>query len=272
MSKLSIRWIYEACYEMILPGGEHIITDPDVTIHNFPGFSAKQFERADYVLCTHTHFDHTSDIGFLAEKFQPKLMLGELSAMPLARFFNLSYADIYPVSNGETYDFGNVKFQFYRAKHTRLLDPVRGRPENTLGTTIRNFGIEGHGESDQFGWLENYHILITLSNNIRIMMVSGYAVNQEIYRIGREFRPNILIRQTAFDSPEEYAGECAKFGASIVFPHHHERVENRWKMDWQDAGRRIQQELDKELSDCRFHLPEQFQWYEIELGIQVKNK
>lgn len=270
MPKLSIRWIYEACYEMILPGGEHIITDPDITIHKFPEFSAEQFERADYILCTHTHFDHTSDIGYLSEKFQPKLMIGEQSAMPLARFFNLSFANLYPVGNGEIYDFGNVKFQFYRAKHTRLPDPVRGRPESTLGTTVRNFGIEGHGIADQFGWLENYHILMTLSDNLRIMMVSGYAVNREIYRIGREFCPNILIRQTAFDSPEEYAQECAEFGASIVLPHHHEKVENKWKMSFQEAAQKVRKKLENMGSDSRFYFPEQYKWYEIELGIQLK--
>lgn len=270
MTKLSIRWIYEACYEIVLPGGEHIITDPDITIHQFPEFSAETFERADYVLCTHTHFDHTSDIGYLAEKFHPKLMVGQLSAMPLARFFNLSFADLYPVGNGEVYDFGKVKFQFYRAKHTCLTDPVRGRPENAMGTTMRNFGIKGHGEPDQFGWLENYHILMTLSNNLRIMMVSGCAVNREIYRIGREFSPNILIRQTAFDTPEEYAKECAEFGASLVFPHHHEKVENKWKMEYPQAEQRVQQELDKMLPDCRFCFPDPFRWYEIELGLQLK--
>lgn len=270
MSKLSIRWIYEACYEIILPTGEHIITDPDITIHKFPEFTAEQFERADYILCTHTHFDHTSDIGYLSEKFNPKLLIGELSIMSLARFFNLSFADLYPVSNGETYDFGNVKFEFYRAKHTRLLDPVRGRPQSTLGTTIRNFGIEGHGECDQFGWVESYHILMTFSNNIRLLMASGCASNQEIYRIGKEFSPNILIRQPAFDSPAEYAAECAKFGASIVLPHHHEKLTNRWKMTWEEIEREVRTELDKRLCGCSFCLPEPYRWYEIDLGIQLK--
>ena len=74
MGKIAIRWIYEACYEIVTPEGEHIVIDPDISIHKLPGFSAEDFERVDYLACTHTHFDHTSDIGYLSEKFQPILM------------------------------------------------------------------------------------------------------------------------------------------------------------------------------------------------------
>ena len=94
MGKLALRWIYEACYEIVTPEGEHIVVDPDINVHKFPDFSADDFKRVDYLLCTHTHFDHTSDIGYLSEKFQPRTMIGELSAMNLARFFNLSFGNL----------------------------------------------------------------------------------------------------------------------------------------------------------------------------------
>lgn len=270
MGKLALRWIYEACYEIVTPEGEHIVVDPDINVHKFPDFSADDFKRVDYLLCTHTHFDHTSDIGYLSEKFQPRTMIGELSAMNLARFFNLSFGNLYPVGNGDVLDFGSVKFQFYRAKHTKLFSPDRGRPESSLQTTIRNFGIEGHGECDQFGWLENYHILMTFSNNMRLMMAGGCADSQEIYRIGREFAPNILIRQTAFDTPKEFAEECAKFGAPIILPYHHEKVTKRWGMSEAEGEAVVNQTLDALVSDGAFCFPEQYQWYEI--GSEIRKK
>lgn len=270
MTKIAIRWIYEACYEIQMSNGKHIIIDPDVSIHKFPEFSSEQFERCDYLLCTHTHFDHTSDIGYLAEKFQPRILVGELSAMPLARFFNLAFSCLYPVGNGEIYDFGDVKFQFYRAKHTKLFDPVRARPESTLQTTVRNWGLEGHGEVDQFGWLESYHILITCENSFKIMIVSGCVENQELYRIAEEFRPNILIRQPEAGNPSDYAMESVRYKAPIIFPHHHEKLASRWNMEWEDIEKSVQCQLNQCGSGTHFYMPEQYQWYEIEMGVNKK--
>ena len=267
-STIRVRWLYEACYEIEMANGQHILTDPDLRIHKLPGFSEEMIERVDYLLLTHPHFDHTSDIGWICEKFHPKFMVGELAAMPICRFFNLSFADIYPVGNGDVMDFGDAKFEFLRGRHTKIQDPERGRPKATLQTTIRNFGIEGHGECDQFGWIENYQFLITTNDNFRIMMVSGLSENLELYRAAERFRPNLLIRQACMPTPGDYADEIIRYRAPLVLPHHHEKIERRWHTDFSESEKSVRAELASRGSAIEFHFPEQFRWYEISLGLR----
>ena len=60
---MKLRYINGQCYEFILPGGKHLITDPYITptkgLANagMPEFSTDQIEGADYILLTHTHYD-----------------------------------------------------------------------------------------------------------------------------------------------------------------------------------------------------------------------
>ena len=70
---LSLRWLHCAGYEIRLPCGKTIVTDPFLTTQDFGGFTWENIEGADYILVTHTHGDHTSDVGNLVEKFRSQV-------------------------------------------------------------------------------------------------------------------------------------------------------------------------------------------------------
>ena len=86
---LRLRWISVQCYEIVLPGGKVLVTDPfywDIShfdgmaeltknqkmekeIYAQSGFSVDDFTGADYILLNHVHGDHSNLVGELWNRF-----------------------------------------------------------------------------------------------------------------------------------------------------------------------------------------------------------
>ena len=261
---MRIRWINGACYEIALDNGSTIVTDPYVTPAGLADFSVNDFERADYILVSHTHYDHTADIGYLAEKFHSKIFVGEMSLRPLERFFANDYDQYYPISNEEIYELDGFTLRTIRAKHTSLPDGRKATAESANAGASRK-GIPLQGAADQCGWVELYDFLITLENNFRFCIVAGVPFNQRNIRAIRDFAPNLAIRQT-LGTETEYAGMLAQLKAPLAFPNHHENPEKRFGMSMQQYTERINKHLQDMGSGVTLINPESYQWYEIRVS------
>lgn len=267
---IRLRWLYETCYEIVLPNGTVILTDPDLTVHNLE-VTAKDIERVDYILCSHTHYDHTSDISYLVEKFHCKLLVGELSAQDICRCFNLPYSSVYPVGPDDVLEFPDVTFHIFRGKHTAPPpDPVRGRPASSMETTIKRWGLEGHGVCDQYGWLEFIDFVIISPNNQTIMICGGIPAFRKSEEMAKRYHPDILIRQPGgFPNVAEYAAYVNRIGAQVVFPSHHENIEKKFHKPMEQVAAETAQALEELGSAAIFVNPEQFKWYEIATHVDL---
>ena len=65
MSKSKIKLRYLSCqsYEIIMPNGKHLLTDPAYgerwgKLEGYGTFTADQIKQCDYILLSHTHIDH----------------------------------------------------------------------------------------------------------------------------------------------------------------------------------------------------------------------
>lgn len=85
---LRMRWISVQCYEIVLPNGKVIVTDPFFwdgnnvedpeklssedkglyKVYKQDGFSIDQITGADYIIISHIHGDHINMVGKLWEK------------------------------------------------------------------------------------------------------------------------------------------------------------------------------------------------------------
>jgi len=62
MSKLGIQWLGHATFVITTPGGKRIVTDPWLEGNPACPPEMKKIERADVILLSHGHFDHTGDV------------------------------------------------------------------------------------------------------------------------------------------------------------------------------------------------------------------
>lgn len=102
---LRLRWISVQCYEIVLPGGKVLVTDPfywDIShfdgmaelaknqkmekeIYAQSGFSVDNFTGADYILLNHVHGDHSNLVGELWNRFYGRVLVPADCAMEVAR-------------------------------------------------------------------------------------------------------------------------------------------------------------------------------------------
>ena len=104
---VKFRYINGQCYEFILPSGKHLLLDPYISDQTLPGFrefKIDEIERCDYVLLTHSHWDHTSDLGNVCNRFDSKLFCGAPVAAELSEYFKIKPGRIYPFENMDVYE------------------------------------------------------------------------------------------------------------------------------------------------------------------------
>ena len=62
MSNISITWLGHATFVITTPGGKRIVTDPWLEGNPACPDDKKKIDKADVILLSHGHFDHTGDI------------------------------------------------------------------------------------------------------------------------------------------------------------------------------------------------------------------
>ena len=62
MSRLSITWLGHSTFVLETPGGKRIVTDPWLESNPMCPQDRKKIDRADVILVSHGHSDHTGDV------------------------------------------------------------------------------------------------------------------------------------------------------------------------------------------------------------------
>ena len=81
---IKLRWLGWACFEIVLPSGKVLLTDPFIDYSNTAPIKSSELTGADYIALTHTHFDHCTDVGTIVKKFHSKVICSSSIAGPLA--------------------------------------------------------------------------------------------------------------------------------------------------------------------------------------------
>ena len=77
--------------------------------------------KADFILVHHSHFDHISDVPYIARKTGAKVV-GTETACNILRAYGIPDEQLYPVRGGEDYQFENFSVRVIPSIHSALND------------------------------------------------------------------------------------------------------------------------------------------------------
>lgn len=283
---LKIRWISVQCYEMVLPNGKVIVTDPfywdmshfdglteltknqkmEKDIYAQTGFSADDFTGADYMILNHVHGDHSNLTGELWNRFYGRVLVPADCAMEVAKAYDIPYPAIYPLYPGNTYYFDDFTLKvcpgahdnraFREGKFQRPSDP------KTLIDGSEGFGISCPSLLGPLGSIYNFNFMIETKNNYKIDFSAGQDFEEHVEHIRTE-RPNLMLRHRIRSySPEQYADMIETVGAQLMLPLHHNNARAAGE-DLNEYMRKVNEVLTLRGSAARVFNPEPYRWYQI---------
>lgn len=218
---ISIKWLAVTSFE-IRCNNLTVVTDPYITECVGTNLTWEAVENCDIICLGHAHWDHITDIPRLVEKFQPKVLCGDQTAMPLAKWLNYTPSLIYPMYPDTELDFEDVKIRALYGRHTNLKSGFNDLCKRAE-TNEHCLKDPAMAALQPIGSLEYRNYLFTLPNGAKVLLWGNDPTIEQI-NICKAIKPDIAIIQQS-TKPEQIA-EKAKFAAAIgckvLIPHHHD--------------------------------------------------
>lgn len=267
-------------HEIVLPNGKVILIDPYFTGDHMEGHSKDEITGADYILITHSHFDHELDLGYFVKKFNSKVFIGALSAFAVLKYHKIPYDNVYPVYPGQKFVLDDFKLDVFQGKHNPTGAKIFAADDEIAMDYI---GVSGHKECDDWGYIESTGFMITTNNSFSIIIMSGQTLTNDIFDWCKEKAPNMLLRQAgvrrdgagfsedAQVSSKELAELCVKYHSQLIIPFHMDVIYKRWGIEKTEAYfRDVAREVQNLDPGAIFILPEAWEWYDIGLNVSVE--
>ena len=255
---IRMRWLGWACFEIVLPSGKVLVTDPFIDYSPTSPIKSGDLTGADYIALTHTHYDHCTDVGTLVQKFNSKVICSYSAAPRLAEFFDFKWTNLVRVRAGDTVVFNDLRVEAVRGEHIYL--PIKKEDElkmdykpplDRMMPALIHAGLHQMPVRD----MEMINYVFQTGDNLRILMFGGIASEYQRHEISR-LHPNIAILQTG--NPALIAEFAVLSGAELVIPYHHDfRME-----ETHSQARELADQLASR-SGARFLDVEHGRWYEI---------
>lgn len=287
---LKIRWISVQCYEIVLPNGKVIVTDPfyldaakyegmteltksqtmERDVYSQTGFSVEDFTGADYIILNHVHGDHCNLVGQLWNKFYGRILCPAECCVELARVFDIPHGALYPLYPGNTYYFDDFTLKTYPGAHDNR-SFREGRFRRPSDPRIMTGGLEGFGipcpsELGLLGSIFNLNYMIETQQNFKIDFSAGRDYEEHVQHMTEE-KPNLMLRHRIRTyTPEYCARQIMDMGAQIMMPLHHNNARASGE-DLNEYFRKVNEILAASGSPARAFNPEPYKWYSINLSV-----
>jgi L-ascorbate metabolism protein UlaG (beta-lactamase superfamily) len=211
---VQLRWLGTAAWE-IRAGSKTILLDPWVTrfgdgertdpstpLSVDPAIIDRHVERADLILVGHGHYDHMSDVPYIARK-TGATVLGTETHLNLLRALDAPAEQLSTVSGGEYLDFDEVTIEVFRSLHSvggpraQLFAPGTRPGAPPPRPKVVSDLVEGGTLAYQ----------ITVAGALRIFTLSsGNFIERELSGL----RPDIALVPPANPRIHDYAGRLMR--------------------------------------------------------------
>ncbi|MFL5953520.1 MAG: metal-dependent hydrolase [Gaiellaceae bacterium] len=138
----TLTWLGHASFRLDTDGGRRIYVDPWVNGPTCPD-AEKNPERADVIVVTHGHGDHSSDVVELQKKLGCKVT-GMVELMAWFGSNGLSDDDLVPFNKGGTIEIDGVRFSMTNAFHSS------SAPDGTYAGEPAGIVVRADGKSIYF--------------------------------------------------------------------------------------------------------------------------
>lgn len=283
-SSCALRWINCQCFEIKLPNGKTILTDPCydypenaghpvADLFRLKGFTTDDLEGCDYLILNHTHGDHIANLEEVIMKFNPVVICHSGVAAEIAEVCqDMPLTSIYAVNYDGTYFFDGFKLETFHGVH---------KPQKF---TWRQSMAEGDDISQQpkltrlhtLGGLFNMNYMLTMENGFRLAFVGG--MDDGMAQRLPILRPNVVLRNkiTNDRDVEKVAGDWYDFMkesyAQVVIPMHFEVWENMepgFSKQTFDYANKMAEESGL---NCCMLAPRRTEWYCVQMVITKRNQ
>ncbi|MFC1885636.1 MBL fold metallo-hydrolase [Thermodesulfobacteriota bacterium] len=260
-----------------------LVTDPFLDCSPTSPIKWEEITGADYIAITHGHYDHITEAGPLARKFNSRILCSNQVAEPLADFFALDPNRITRVSAGDKLTFDDLRVEVKRAEHISLVSVMKATykritgndadpglslkdlmalvssqmtgntPADEMISRVRASGIPGG---------EQLNFIFQTGDNIRLYIYSA-GPEEHIRSEVKGSNPNVFFVQLGGVRAEAAAETAILSGAEWIIPTHHdgEGVQVMHKRA-QKMGDYLARKSKARLLDI-----EHGKWYEIGIGI-----
>ena len=218
---IDIKWLAVTSFEMRF-GDTTVVTDPYITECVGTDLTYEAVEKCDIICLGHAHWDHITDIPRLCEKFKPRILCGDQTATPLAKWLNYDPTYIYPMYPDTELDFDSVKIRALYGRHKSS-----GKGFNDLCTHLADNEFckadAGIASLQAVGSMEYRNFLFTAPNGTKILLWGNEPTVEQV-NICKALNPDIAIIQKG-STPEDIAAKAefaAKIGCKVLIPHHHD--------------------------------------------------
>jgi L-ascorbate metabolism protein UlaG (beta-lactamase superfamily) len=198
MATLSITWYGHATFVVTTPGGKRIVFDPWLT-GNPKAPAGKKIDKADLILVTHGHSDHTGDVVNVARATGAPIV----AVFELANWFGgLGLKEVVGMGIGGTIDVKGLKVSMTPALHTS--------------------SIEQDGKVHYVGLAAGF--VVRLEDGRAIYFAGDTALFGDMRLIGEMYAPEIAflpIGDHYTMDPAAAAKACALLGVRQVVPMHY---------------------------------------------------
>ena len=198
MSKLAITWLGHATFIITTPGGKRIVTDPWLEGNPKCPPDRKKIDKADVILLSHGHFDHTGDVVNVARA----------TGAPAVAVFELaSWLEGKGVKNTIGMNIGGTA-------------TVAGL-DITLTPAIHSSSITENGTTTYLGLAAGF--VVKTEDNRSFYFAGDTALFGDMRLIGEMYRPEIAflpIGDHFTMGPEAAAMAARMLGVRQVVPMH----------------------------------------------------
>ena len=256
-TKLRLKWLGCACFEIDF-GNVTVVNDPWITFNEKNGVTWEAVEKCNYITLTHGHYDHTLDIPSLVEKFNPYILCGEQTAVPLMRWANLNPMMVYPMYPDTELDLDDIKVKALYGRHTPLKGGMNERMKDWI-IHPANGGNQDLIDLSFWGDFEYRNYLFTTPNGTKLFIWGNMLSRPDQRNILKAIKPDIaLIQVTGRNDIDDIVKIAKEMNCKVLIPNHID-----FPKDYSSDVLRLQEKMIKEAPEIQYMIPEYNKWIDL---------